>query len=163
MAAEGRDEGPREDQLTETGTHLRPSRVLSRPSRVLAAVGLVALGIAFASRPADARGAAGQAWPPFVLVTGLLLIGLVADEDGAFAAVGAWFTRTSRRPVLRVVAAMGVMVAVTAVLNLDTTAAFVQRQRRHLSGRVVACKRRRQPRGAVGKRHGTAQLRRRAD
>ncbi len=92
---------------------------------MLAAVGLVALGIAFASRPADARGAAGQAWPPFVLVTGLLLIGLVADEDGAFAAVGAWFTRTSRRPVLRVVAAMGVMVAVTAVLNLDTTAAFL--------------------------------------
>jgi hypothetical protein len=29
--------------------------------------------------------AAEQAWPPFVLVTGLLLIGLVANRDGLLA------------------------------------------------------------------------------
>lgn len=37
--------------------------------------------------------AAGQAWPPFVLVVGLLLIGAVAAEDGLFDAVGARIAR----------------------------------------------------------------------
>ena len=31
---------------------------------------------------------AGQAWPPFVLVTGLLLIGAAASADGLFDALG---------------------------------------------------------------------------
>jgi hypothetical protein len=32
--------------------------------------------------------AAEQAWPPFVLVSGLLLIGLVAHRDGLFEQTG---------------------------------------------------------------------------
>jgi len=32
--------------------------------------------------------AVAQSWPPFALVTGLLLIGTVADDDGLFAAAG---------------------------------------------------------------------------
>ena len=32
--------------------------------------------------------AAAQAWPPFVLVAGLLLIGAVVENDGLFAALG---------------------------------------------------------------------------
>jgi hypothetical protein len=35
------------------------------------------------------RGAAEQAWPPFALVVGLLLIGAVVEADGLFAALGA--------------------------------------------------------------------------
>ena len=36
----------------------------------------------------QAQAAAGQVWPPFVLVTGLLLIGLVADDDGLGGGTG---------------------------------------------------------------------------
>jgi hypothetical protein len=39
------------------------------------------VGHAFAS-------AVGQAWPPFVLVVGLLLIGAVVEADGLFVALG---------------------------------------------------------------------------
>ena len=38
-------------------------------------------------------GAAGQVWPAFVLVTGLLLVGVVAEQDGLFAAAGAALAR----------------------------------------------------------------------
>ncbi|HEY5343730.1 MAG TPA: hypothetical protein VIJ66_08760 [Solirubrobacteraceae bacterium] len=34
-----------------------------------------------------------QAWPAFVLVTGLLLVGLVAHSDGLFAQAGALLER----------------------------------------------------------------------
>lgn len=50
---------------------------------LLGGVGLVGLVAAVAMRPSDAQAAANQDWPPFVLVTGLLLIGLVAD-DGTY-------------------------------------------------------------------------------
>jgi len=39
----------------------------------------------------------GTAWPPFVLVTGLLLIGLTAHRDGLFERPGSSF-RASRTP-----------------------------------------------------------------
>jgi arsenical pump membrane protein len=69
--------------------------------------------------------AAGQAWPPFVLVVGLLLIGAVAAEDGLFEAVGARIagTRLGSRGLL--VALLGLVAAVTAVLNLDTAVVFL--------------------------------------
>jgi len=44
-----------------------------------------------------ALGAAAQDWSPFVLVAGLLLIGLVADDDGLFAAAGYHLARVARR------------------------------------------------------------------
>src|SRR5665213_3302783 len=53
----------------------------------LAGGGLLLLG-AFVADPRAARAATAQVWSPFVLVTGLILIGLVADEDGLFAALG---------------------------------------------------------------------------
>ena len=62
---------------------------------VLAAVGVFALVVATATRPADAGAAVSQDWSPFVLVTGLLLIGLVADEDGLFAAAGHQLARAA--------------------------------------------------------------------
>src|ERR1700728_2422718 len=63
---------------------------------LLAGLGVIGLVVAFASHPSDARAAASQDWSPFVLVTGLLLIGLVADRDGLFAAAGHWLARSSR-------------------------------------------------------------------
>jgi uncharacterized membrane protein YdcZ (DUF606 family) len=54
----------------------------------LAGVGLAGLVPTSVLHPTAARSAATQDWPPFVLVAGLLLVGLVADEDGLFAAVG---------------------------------------------------------------------------
>jgi arsenical pump membrane protein len=66
-----------------------------------------------------------QAWPPFVLVIGLLLIGAVAAEDGLFEAVGARIavTRLGSRGLL--VALLGLVAVVTAVLNLDTAVVFL--------------------------------------
>jgi hypothetical protein len=43
--------------------------------------------------------ASGQAWPPFVLVTGLLLIGAVVEADGLFAALGTRIERIGGGPV----------------------------------------------------------------
>lgn len=91
----------------------------------LAAIGIVGLVVATVSYPSQARSAAAQDWSPFVLVAGLLLIGIVADDDGLFAAAGHQLARTARNgPVLFLGAALMVGV-VTAVLNLDTSVAFV--------------------------------------
>jgi arsenical pump membrane protein len=66
-----------------------------------------------------------QAWAPFVLVTGLLLIGAVAAEDGLFEATGARLagSRLGARGLL--VGLLGLVAAVTAVLNLDTSVVFL--------------------------------------
>jgi hypothetical protein len=63
---------------------------------LLGALGLGGLIASMATRPSDAEAAASQDWPPFVLVTGLLLIGLVADDDGLFAAAGHQLARVAR-------------------------------------------------------------------
>ena len=72
-----------------------------------------------------ARAAADQTWPAFVLVTGLLLVGLVAAEDGLFAFAGGRLaaTATDGRVLFAGVAAL--VAIVTAVLNLDTSVAFL--------------------------------------
>ncbi len=63
---------------------------------LLAVVGVAGLAAAFAARPSEAAAAAAQDWSPFVLVAGLLLIGLVADGDGLFEAAGARLARLAR-------------------------------------------------------------------
>ena len=68
---------------------------------------------------------AGQAWPPFVLVAGLLLIGGVAAADGLFEALGARLARAPLRPRTLLVALLGLVAVVTAVLNLDTAVLFL--------------------------------------
>src|SRR5438034_3129669 len=70
-------------------------------------------------------GAAGQAWPPFVLVAGLLLIGAVAAADGLFEALGARLARTSLGPRNLLLALLALVAVVTAVLNLDTSVVFL--------------------------------------
>jgi arsenical pump membrane protein len=69
--------------------------------------------------------AASQAWPPFVLVAGLLCIGAVVEADGLFAAVGARVARVPGGPVSLLAALLALEAVVTAVLNLDTAAVFV--------------------------------------
>jgi arsenical pump membrane protein len=69
--------------------------------------------------------AAGQVWPPFVLVAGLLLVGTVAAGDGLFEAIGARLARAPLRPRSLLVALLGLVAIVTAVLNLDTSVVFL--------------------------------------
>ena len=69
--------------------------------------------------------AASQAWPPFVLVAGLLLIGAVAAADGLFEATGARLARTQLGARGLLLALLGLVSVVTAVLNLDTAVVFL--------------------------------------
>src|SRR5213080_5030551 len=69
--------------------------------------------------------AAGQVWPPFVLVAGLLLIGGVAAADGLFEAIGTRLARVSLGPRTLLVALLGLVALVTAILNLDTSVVFL--------------------------------------
>jgi arsenical pump membrane protein len=69
--------------------------------------------------------AAQQAWPPFVLVCGLLLIGLVAHSDGLFDRAGIVLERLPGPPFVLLAGGMGLVVVVTAVLNLDTSVVFL--------------------------------------
>jgi arsenical pump membrane protein len=66
-----------------------------------------------------------QAWPPFVLITGLLLIGLVANRDGLFAWGGVRLQRLPGGAPALLAAALLLDAAVTAVLNLDTAVVFL--------------------------------------
>jgi arsenical pump membrane protein len=69
--------------------------------------------------------ALGQAWPPFVLVVGLLLIGAVVEADGLFVAVGTRIERIGGGPIALLVTLLGLVAVVTAVLNLDTAVVFL--------------------------------------
>jgi arsenical pump membrane protein len=69
--------------------------------------------------------AAGQAWPPFVLVSGLLLIGAVVEADGLFRAVGTRIELLGGGPVTLLAVLLGVEAIVTALLNLDTAVVFL--------------------------------------
>ena len=60
-----------------------------------------------------------------MLVTGLLLVGHVAAEDGLFAAAGATLARLPGGPVELYALLLGLVVCVTAILNLDTSAWFL--------------------------------------
>jgi len=100
-------------------------RTALRPSWLLAAAGLAGLVAGFAVRPSAALAAAAQDWSPFVLVAGLLLIGLVADEDGLFAAAGARLAAATRSGLVLFAGAVVLVSIVTATLNLDTSVAFL--------------------------------------
>jgi arsenical pump membrane protein len=94
-------------------------------SAVLAGAGLAAAGLAAVLRPGDAAQAAAQDWSPFVLVAGLLLIGLVADGDGLFEATGRWLAARARSEPMLFAGMVVLVSAVTATLNLDTSVAFL--------------------------------------
>jgi arsenical pump membrane protein len=81
--------------------------------------------VASVARPSAAQAAAAQDWSPFVLVAGLLLIGLVADDDGLFAAAGQRLARVTRHGSALFIGAVVLIGVVTAVQNLDTSVAFL--------------------------------------
>jgi arsenical pump membrane protein len=99
--------------------------IRQRGGWVLCATGLLGIAIALALSPTDTSAAAGQDWPPFVLVSGLLLVGLVSEEDGLFLAAGQLLARRARNGVLLYAGAVILITIVTALLNLDTSVAFL--------------------------------------
>jgi arsenical pump membrane protein len=66
-----------------------------------------------------------QSWPPFVLIAGLLLIGLLANRDGLFAWGGARLESLPGGGLALLGAALLLDAVVTAVLNLDTAVVFL--------------------------------------
>src|SRR5439155_15063273 len=66
-----------------------------------------------------------EAWPAFVLVAGLLLVGAVAAEDGLFAAAGGRLARLPGSGLRLLTALLLLDACVTAVLNLDTAVVFL--------------------------------------
>lgn len=103
-----------------------------RTADTLALVGWIALGlgtpalvVAAALAPHRLGAAADVDWPPFVLVTGLLALGLVARDDGLFDAAGAAMARVARGGRSLFLGAAVLVAVVTAVLNLDTAVVFL--------------------------------------
>ena len=82
---------------------------------------------------AEIAHAAGQVWPAFVLVSGLLLVGVVAEEDGLFAAAGATLARLPGGARLLYLVALALVATVTAILNLDTSVFFLTPVLLHLA------------------------------
>lgn len=116
---------------SDTSESVRGEPVANRAAPLRKA-GIVALALgvpgAVAAAVADPGGtgaSARQDWTPFVLVTGLLLLGIVASGDGLFRAGGALVARASRGQLSLLVASAGLISVVTAVLNLDTSVAFL--------------------------------------
>jgi arsenical pump membrane protein len=90
-----------------------------------AAGGCALIVLAVLLAPHHARAAAAQDWPPFVLVAGLLLVGLVADGDRLFAAGGHALARLAPNGVLLYIGTVLLVLTVTTLLNLDTSVTFL--------------------------------------
>lgn len=97
----------------------------SRVGRLLGVIGIISSAAAVLASPGDAKAAVSQDWPPFVLVGGLLLIGWVAEHDGLFAVAGHRIARMTTSGVGLFFGAAVVVAVVTALLNLDTSVAFL--------------------------------------
>jgi len=87
--------------------------------------GALLIGLALLLDFHAARAAVAQAWPPFVLVAGLLLIGRVAGNDGLFDAAASRLVRVPGPPFVLALACFALVAVVTALLNLDTAAVFL--------------------------------------
>ena len=79
-----------------------------------------------------------QTWPPFVLIAGLLLVGMVAASDRLFEAAGTLAARLPGGGLVLFTSLMALVIAVTVILNLDTSVVFLTpillhtARRRHL-------------------------------
>jgi len=111
----------------------RPTASPARPrrsrgpwaGRALGVAGVAGVAVAASLNAGHARSAASQVWSPFVLVAGLLLVGLVADDDGLFLAAGRGLARFAPNAVALFAGASVLVAVVTAVLNLDTSVVFL--------------------------------------
>ena len=113
-----------------TDAPARPSARRLRPRRIRAANAVLIAGglvtvVGAGLDPERAQEAFSQAWPAFALVAGLLLIGVVAADDGLFAAAGAWLGDLPGGTTVLFLASMSVVACVTVVLNLDTAVVFL--------------------------------------
>ncbi len=110
----------------ETGvTASGSTRTLQAVSWSLAVLGAATALAAVVASPADARSAAAQDWPAFALVSGLLLVGLVAHEDGIFEAGGHLLARFAPNGWALYGGSALLVVVVTTLLNLDTSVTFL--------------------------------------
>lgn len=66
-----------------------------------------------------------QTWPPFVLVVGLVMVGVAASADGLFEAVGSHLARVPGNRLSLFASMMALVAVVTVVLNLDTSVVFL--------------------------------------
>ena len=96
--------------------HWRGGLLLAGAAAALVAATLV---------PGRAASSAAQDYPAFVLVAGLLLIGLAAEGDGLFRAAGDGLARRAGSDTGLVLLGSGLVAVVSAGLNLDTAAAFL--------------------------------------
>lgn len=92
---------------------------------LLLIAGALASVLAAALDPSAASSAASQTWPAFVLVAGLLLVGLVAAADQLFAVAGARLAGVAPGGGWLFIGVTILVAVVTAVLNLDTSVAFL--------------------------------------
>jgi arsenical pump membrane protein len=69
--------------------------------------------------------ALSQTWPPFALIAGLLMIGLLAHRDGLFEWGGACLQRLPGGGWSLLAGALLLDAVVTAILNLDTAVVFL--------------------------------------
>ena len=89
------------------------------------AAGACAVIVCLIARPVELRSSLGQVWPPFVLVTGLLLIGFVANQEGLFTRAAGLLAALPVSPMVVYSASMALVAVVTVLLNLDTSVAFL--------------------------------------
>ncbi len=101
------------------------SAPMRRGGRLLGAAGAAGLLAALILDAHDTGSAASQVWSPFVLVAGLILVGLVAEGDGLFRAAGYRIARLARSGAGLFAGASLLVALVTAVLNLDTSVVFL--------------------------------------
>lgn len=90
----------------------------SRLRILLLAVGLVALVASVGLARPDGAAPAARTWPPFVLVTGLLMIVAIADEDGTFEAASGLLDRLSGGDLTLYLVAIALVPLVTVILIL---------------------------------------------
>jgi arsenical pump membrane protein len=138
-AAPGQGHGIPPERDPPAGTE--PAALPGRLTWPVAGAGVLLAVAAAGAEPAAARGAAAQVWSPFVLVAGLLLVGMVAADDGVFRAAGRRLERLATSTAVLYVGSMALVAVVTAVLNLDTSVTFLTpvlveagRRRRDRSG-----------------------------
>jgi arsenical pump membrane protein len=85
----------------------------------------VAAAVALIADPDAARDAAGQSWRAFVLVTGLLLVGVVAADDGLFGWLASKLDAIPGSGRRLFFAGLLLVAVTTALLNLDTAVVFL--------------------------------------